>query len=107
MAQTSPTGNASVARTSAVAGRVRRHPLGRVVAILAALAFVGAIAGCALIPTPALTDDEWAWCQGHWGDGLDSAQRDEPYGSTWYFNHMGMRDNPETIRVCRAAAGQR
>jgi hypothetical protein len=81
----------------------------RLVAVLATLALVGGVAACSLnpIPAPALTADEWAWCQGHWRDGLDSSQRDEPNGSTWYFTHMGMRDHPDTIRVCRAAAANR
>jgi hypothetical protein len=79
----------------------------RLVAALAAVVFVAVLAGCSLIPAAALTDDEWAWCQGHWHDGLDSSQRDEPNGSTWYFNHMGMRDDPDTIRVCRTAAVNR
>lgn len=81
--------------------------MSRLVAILAALAFVAGVAAWSLMPSPALTLDEWAWCQGHWRDGLDPSQRNEPNGSTWYFNHMGMRDDPGTIRVCRAAAAKR
>jgi hypothetical protein len=81
----------------------------RLVAVLAVLVLVGGVAACSLNPfsSPPLTADEWAWCQGHWRDGLDSSQRNEPQGSTWYFNHMGMRDSPDTIRVCRAAAVKR
>jgi hypothetical protein len=77
------------------------------VAVLAALTFVGGVAACSLTPAASLTADEWAWCQGHWREGLDSSQRDEPNGSTWFFNHMGMRDNADTIRVCRGVAAQR
>jgi hypothetical protein len=79
----------------------------RLVAALAARVFVAVVAGCSLIPAAPLTDDEWASCQGNWRDGLDPSQRDEPNGSTWFFDHMGMRDNPDTIRVCRAAAAKR
>jgi hypothetical protein len=79
----------------------------RLIAALAALALAGGVAACSLIQAPRLTDDEWASCQGNWRDGLDPSQRDEPNGSTWYFDHMGMRDNPDTIRVCRAAAAKR
>jgi hypothetical protein len=78
----------------------------RLVAALAALVFVAVVAGCSLTPAPPLTDGEWASCQGNWRDGLGSSQRDEPNGSTWYFEHMGMRDDPDTIRVCRAAAAK-
>ena len=93
-----------VAEHSAQSGQVAasRRP-----AILVALAFAAVVAGCSLSPPAALTDDEWSWCQGHWRDGLDAAQRNEPDGGGgWYFNHMGMRDDPETIRVCRVAAAQ-
>ena len=79
--------------------------MSRLVAVLAALAFVGGVAACS--PSGPLTTDEWAWCQRHWRDGLDPSQRNEPDGSTWFFNYMGMRDHPDTIRVCRAAAAQR
>ena len=78
--------------------------MNRLVAVLAAFAIVGVAAACSSSP---LTADEWAWCQHHWRDGLDSSQRNEPQGSTWYFNHMGMRDDPDTIGVCRAAASKR
>jgi len=79
----------------------------RLVAALAALVFVGGVAACSLIPAPALTDDEWTWCQGHWEDGLEPSQRIQPAEGDWYFNHMGMRDDPGTIQVCRAAAAKR
>ena len=79
----------------------------RLVAVLAALALAGGVAACSLIPFPPLSDDEWASCQGHWRDGLDASQRVQPAEGDWYFNHMGMRDNPDTIRVCRAAAAKR
>jgi hypothetical protein len=78
----------------------------RLVAALAALGILAVVAGCSLFPAPALTDAEWAACQGNWRDGLEPSQRDEPNGSTWFFDHMGMRDNPDTIRVCRAAAAK-
>jgi len=103
-AQSSPSGNLSATRTSAGAGRVRGRPVSWLVAVLAALALAVVVAGCSLFPAPALTDDEWAWCQGHWLSGLDPSQRNEPSGSTWYFNHMGYRNDADTIRVCRAAA---
>jgi hypothetical protein len=80
----------------------------RIVAVLMTLAFAAGVAACSLdlIPTSPLTADEWALCQEHWRDGLDSPQRDEPNGSTWYFNNMGMRNAPGTIRVCRLAAAR-
>ena len=80
----------------------------RLMAVLAALALVGGVAACSLDPAVApLTADEWSLCQQHWRSGLDPAQRQEPEGSTWYFNHMGFRDDPDTVRVCRAAATNR
>ena len=79
--------------------------MSRLVAVIAALALVGNVAACSLVPflSPSLTADEWAWCQGHWSDGLDASQN----AADWYFDHMGMRDAPDTIRVCRAAAAKR
>lgn len=81
----------------------------RRIAVLAALALLGGLAACSLNPSvgPPLTADEWALCQQYWRSGLDPSQRQEPEGSTWYFNHMGFRNNPDTIRVCRAAAANR
>jgi hypothetical protein len=84
-----------------------RRPTAKVVATLVALVFAGVVGSCSLIPAPALTADEWDWCRLHWRDGLDSPQRDEPNGSTWYFTHMGTRDDADTIRVCRAAFNRR
>lgn len=83
--------------------------MSRLVAVLVALALVGGVAAYSLnlFSSRPLAADEWAWCQQHWRDGLDSSQRNEPLGSTWYFNHMGMRDSADTIRVCRAAAAKR
>jgi hypothetical protein len=78
----------------------------RLAAVLAAVTFAGGVAACSLSPAP-LTADEWDWCRNHWRDGLDPSQREQPYAGTWFFNHMGMRDDPDTIRVCREAAAQR
>ena len=87
--------------------RIKRTTGVSAVAVLAALAIACAAAGCSLLAASPLTDAEWAWCQQHWREGLDASQRGEPNGSTWYFTHMGMRDNTETIRVCRSAAAHR
>lgn len=88
---------------------VRQRPVIRVVAGAAGLVLAGLVAVGSLnfLQRAPLTAAEWDWCQGHWHEGLDPSQRAEPSGSTWYFNHMGMRDNPDTIRVCRAAAAKR
>jgi hypothetical protein len=81
----------------------------RLIVVLAALALAGGLAACSLHPpvAPPLTAREWALCQQYWGSGLDPSQRREPEASTWYFNHMGFRNNPDTIRVCRAATANR
>ncbi len=80
----------------------------RLVVVLVALSMIGSVAACSdPVPTSPLTAAEWDWCQGHWRDGLDASQRDEPNGSTWYFNNMGMPDSPATIRVCRSAVAKR
>jgi hypothetical protein len=77
----------------------------RVFAALAALILAGGLGACALNLAPApLTAEEWAFCQQHWQEGLDPSQRGQPQAGTWFFNHMGMREDPDTIRVCRAAA---
>ncbi len=76
----------------------------RLVVVLAGLALVGGVAACS--PPGPLTADEWASCQLNWRAGLDPTQGAEPNGSTWYFNHMGFREDPDTIRVCRAAAAK-
>ena len=67
-----------------------------------ALSVVGGLAACSSSPA-ALTRDEWAWCQYHWRDGVYASQSKE-FLDVWYFNHMGMSEDPDTIRVCRAAA---
>lgn len=81
----------------------------RVVAAASALVLAGLVGLGSLnfLQKAPLTADEWDWCQGHWHEGLDPSQRGEPNGSSWYFNHMGMREDPDTIRVCRAAAANR
>lgn len=75
----------------------------RLVAVLVALIVLGGVAACSSGPAP-LTDGEWAWCQDHWRDGLYASQSNDPQPSMWYFNHMGMRWELDTIRVCRASA---
>jgi len=85
--------------------RARTSLVSRLVVVLAGLALVGSVAACS--PPAPLTAEEWAWCQQGWRAGLDPAQGAEPNGSTWYFTHMGFREDPDTIRVCRAAAAKR
>jgi len=81
----------------------------RLMALLAGLALVGVLATGWWVASSGspLTADEWAWCQGHWRDGLDASQQSQPQAGTWFFNHMGFRENPDTIQVCRRAAGHR
>jgi len=91
--------------TTCARHRARTSLASRLIAVLAALVLAGGVAACS--PLRPLTDDEWAWCQDNWRAGLDPTQRAEPNGSTWYFNHMGFPGDPDTIRVCRAAAAKR
>ena len=83
--------------------------MNRLIAIAAVLALVAVVAiGWSIASSSSpLTADEWAWCQGHWRDGLDPSQLQGPKAGTWYFDHMGFREGPDTIRVCRAAASKR
>ncbi len=91
--------------TTYVRRRARTSLVSRLAAVLAGLALFGGVAACS--PPAPLTTDEWDYCQMHWLAGLDPTQAAEPNGSTWYFTHMGNRGDPDTIRVCRAAAAKR
>lgn len=71
--------------------------------VLIALPLAVGLAGCSSSKPAPLTADEWRWCQYHWRDGLYASQSND-FRDVWYFNHMGMPNDPDTIRVCRASA---
>lgn len=74
----------------------------RLLVVFVAIAAMSGVVACSSNPA-ALTADEWRWCQQHWRDGV-YASKSNDRDSFWYFNHMGMPEDPDTIRVCRAAA---